>query len=156
MNSYDDFESKFDKMYAAKNYGECHRMFHTLKGLSGTIGAIKIYNGAKRLEKQFLDPYGVIDNMALADLLIDLSLLLNQLSIYLPAVEGFESNKSKVVLKKLKSLAEESDYNTEEYFLDNETPLKREFSDKQIHQLKEYIENFEFDEAVEFIDELLK
>jgi len=138
----------------ALNKEEYKRKIHTIKGLSGNIGAAKLHEICKKLEqsddKQYLDEF----NTELQNILHELTQKLESSTLQKNQTKAPIGDKIKrELLDELKNALELMEpqkcypiiEKIEAYALESEDA-------KRIHQIKELIENYAFDEALELFE----
>ncbi len=73
---------------AGQQWLDARRTVHTLKGLAGTLGALRLQHAAATVESALLDPHQRTDLTGqLADLDVELSALIHALQVHLPERE---------------------------------------------------------------------
>ena len=136
------------------------RVAHTLKGLSGTIGASTLQSHASTLEDLLgQTPPASLDvrQTALEQVRDTLAHLVGALQTDLPPQEApaassasFASEAVQEALTGLKILLSEDDPSAERYFLDRESLFMAAFP-RSFHRIKNAIVGFALDEALELI-----
>lgn len=127
-NSQIDFEERFIKAQKSNDKEEATRVAHTLKGVAGTIGAMKIYEIASKLEK------ASIKNENQKVINIYLKELTELLKPLMKALASLEKNNSKSIIK------------------ENEL-LDYEMAKKILIELEEFLKNDDTD-ALESLEKL--
>jgi len=127
---------------------------HTLKGFSGNIGASKLYEICKKVEasdgNQYIDEF----NIELQNILDELEAKLPKSSLKTKSDKALMSSEEKDQLfknlqKALKLMEPQKCYD----IIEKIDKYRLEAEDqKRFNQIKEYIHNYEFDEAVAFLN----
>ena len=174
---YKKMLSRFAKEYANKD-AELSSMLkndkkedailiaHSIKGLSGNLGMLGLFDAARKLEDSLRSDMSCTDievQSQLTAFSMTLQQSLNQINLFMETA-GKTENKPVVSEsvpldpKKLASLREalyESDAKSQELFYELEQELQNLIPEGKLGILRENIENFEFDEAYELLETLL-
>ncbi|MBN2824730.1 MAG: response regulator [Campylobacterales bacterium] len=149
LKEHKDFDLK------ALQEEEYKRKIHTLKGLSGNIGATKLQEICKKLEESQGEKYVGEFEKELQNILDELSTKLPTQTLKdVPPKEPISQKLKTQLLNELKSSLELMEpkkcydiiQKIENYALDNE-------DEKRFVQIKELIENYEFDDALMLFDD---
>jgi CheY-like chemotaxis protein len=139
------------------------RAAHTLKGVSGNIGAIELHKAAEKLEKDLNDEK--IDDIEkrlviFKDVLEPVmeAIRINLIDIKVSdekQVDGeIDKDKIKALLEELKELLEDDDFDAAEK-VDEIVEISGEFSKLEMTKIRKAVEDYEFDEALEITKKLI-
>jgi len=143
----------------AEDYELAEREVHTLKGLAGSIGANDLHQVAALVEQGIIE--GSKDLSELSELSRHLTDVLDVLAVLdtkkeevkVPSIE-MEPEKVKILMTRLKSLLEDDDGDAIEV-LEELSPVFTEGEvAKQIKRVAAYVENYEFENALEKLNEI--
>lgn len=131
---FNDSVNNLKKMLEENNIEEATRLVHTIKGISGNLGAMELYSASERLEKMFKESI----TSSSSDQTLD-------------------SKKIKESLKKLYKLIKEDSFDCQ----DSLDELTEAFGNNgrfssEIKQLSNFIQNFEYDKALPVVEKIAK
>ncbi len=145
------------------------RYFHTLKGLAGNIGSKVILELAKELELGIKSNLISIDELDANALVIDLDKKLHTLNLELDifvstiVIEDEQTDEEilsdevfKEKLKELFILVEDYDLDSESILLELKSTIVDMKDQLYFNSIKEALENYDYDEALERLNELVK
>jgi len=137
------------------------KISHTLKGVSGNIGAIYIADAMATVEQEIRGNYSVVDiDLLLDELQIILDSLMDSIDKYLQTITSCSSPSQGSLgtytesLINLKKLLMDSDSEALNYFEQVKADIAAVFSPEEFRQVERFMLNFEFDRALEKIDTL--
>ena len=165
---YHDYQDVVASMTTALSGGDdlsVQRLAHTLKGVSGSIGAKELNMAAMNLENGVKDgrtrPYtALLDRFqeAIQPVLKSLSTLNRTAARTTPAiaVTGSEIDVDKLqpMIQKVATLLQDMDPDAEERFLEIQECLTHSRFQKDVDQIAQHIGNFDFEEAGSALAEL--
>lgn len=156
IDSNREIVKEISSSYNAKDYDTSKRLVHTLKGVSGTIGADKIHELSKTIEKHIEDH----EDLKVAEGLIQLDLLIQQIIKSITSAfdhkEGiknvsFDPVKVKELIPQLKELLVKKSPKAKEIIKQLE---KAGLSNEAFDKVKRAVASYDFKGALPFIDEL--
>jgi len=136
------------------------RLVHTLKGVSGTIGADKIYNHAKNLETAIKKQ----DGNLYPEMLENLRESLDQAFIAIESLETKETeplsekkldkSKTALIINELKQLLKDDDTEATRCLSSLKEELKGLKLKKELDQIEELIDSYDFEEALKVLKQI--
>lgn len=135
------------------------KISHTLKGVSGNIGAKYVADAMATVEQLIQGNHSVVDiDLLLDELQIILDSLMDSIDKYLQTITSCSSPSQGSLgtytesLINLKKLLMDSDSEALNYFEQVKADIAAVFSPEDFRQMERFILNFEFDRALEKID----
>lgn len=158
-NNQKAFEEIFKDALAGSDASAPTRVAHTLKGVAGNVGATSIQESAQLLETACLEKKS---SEEIEDLFVK---VLAELKPVLSELEGLESLESESLntvefdlttlhetIKKLIDLLEDDDTDSGDVFMELKSQLNGEVTKNILDKVESCIENYEFEEALEYIE----
>lgn len=165
VKSQKNFQQKIDILVNSNQLEELVREIHTLKSLCGNIAATKLFDEAKDLE-EYLNLNGVDDNALkfIKELSLNLKNLVSniakQMNISIITDEDFlvsnllkNDEKIKKLFQELEILLKELDSSAIDKINQIKTLLGKN-SLEEIEILENYINSFDFDKAIDFLEKI--
>lgn len=160
--NFSPFLSTFSEYIKKKELDIAEREIHTLKGVSGNIGAFETYKISKEVEKALKEKKNVLDSIAYAELnenmkqdMIDINLLFNEIDSGDEQKEILSKEDLIIELNKLKNQL--NDYDTEsKKTLDDIIDTLKYYKIENISKLLQDINDYVFDEAMEIVLKIIK
>ncbi|MCF8259436.1 MAG: response regulator [Melioribacteraceae bacterium] len=150
VNIIEELKQKVEE----KDYETDHRLMHTLKGVTGNIGAIELHEKVKELEKFFIDKKLENIDKILSELDTFLSPILKQVREKVIENESkaeveISEDELKEKLAKLKEMLENFDPEAQNLILEIH-PIPGH--QKESQKLKDTIDAYDFDGATEIVE----
>lgn len=161
LNNYSDFIKNLRLLLKKKDKGVIERDIHTLKGVSGNIGAFRTHELCKEIEKAYKNKEDILKLDSFINLDQNLRKDISEISNLLKNTKD-ESTDDKIfsiedLLPKLEILFNQlDDFETDskQTFEDISSSLKH-YEINNIDILKTHINNYDFDEALEICEVII-
>jgi PAS domain S-box-containing protein len=162
LDNYQSMPLKVKSLIQAGDISTAKRIVHTVKGLSGSLGAIKLHQALKDVEHAILEQSSDLDH-ELNQLNQLVSNIMNQIANVLPDItiteqhtptKNLDSVKLVDELEKLKQLSMINDIEAEDLFEQIKTDLTHVLP-QEAEQLDKAVKNFDFKNSVKVIDMIL-
>lgn len=153
--NYSGFILKLKTSLKVKDNESIERDIHTLKGVSGNIGATETHNLSKVIEKAYKNKEDIMILKEFIEYEESIKEDIKDIELLLSSIEEDTSNKKvlskKEALKELEKLIQElEDYETESKLtLENISYSLEQYKVGNLKKLKDLINKYEFDEALE-------
>jgi CheY-like chemotaxis protein len=151
-NSIKDIQNHLD----AGDYETAERLAHTLKGVSGNIGAERVFENAKELNNairgrttQLLPALLEATDEAITEVLQGLE---KELDVDVESKKGSGSIELPSVIGTLQQALKENDFESEKIFTSIKGKLVEEGCGKEAEEIAEHLDNFNFKAAGEILD----
>ena len=155
------------KMLAENKMDEAKRFVHTIKGIAGNIGAADLYNSAYELENFVKDDKVTDIDPAMKDFETKLDIVIKGGEFVTNIIKteknvsalntSIDIEKTKKILINLYQLIKDNSFDSQEYFEKLKDMVNGDESlNKELKQLSNFIENFEFDEALPVVEKIAK
>lgn len=155
LKNYRDFTKDLSSLMKEKDYKSAKRSVHTLKGITGTIGAEELHNFINQVEQILLEKdYDKFTNQ-ISELDTRLNNVFDSIKRSLPAISNKDKIKTSLQITEIldqldKALSEQSpEANRLITLLEGS-----EFEDEHLNELKEAVFSYNFDEAKKVIDKI--
>jgi signal transduction histidine kinase/DNA-binding response OmpR family regulator/HPt (histidine-containing phosphotransfer) domain-containing protein len=157
-----DFSSKLISIYDSGDKEGSVRAAHTLKGVSGNIGAIELHKAAEELEKDlkeetvtnieerlktfntFLEP--VLEK-------IKMKLIDNEVSLVKSDDAQIDEDKIKILLEELVALLKDDDFEASEK-IDEIFDIAGNYKKAELLQIRKFVEDYDFEEALMIVEKI--
>lgn len=157
---YADVANKVKKAFHENDIEQALKLLHSMKGVSGSVGAMDLHNISRELEA------AVKKNVTNSDQLIKdfenaLQIVLQSISTLDDAQnrqtsstekEPIDLSKAMPIMTELKSLLQEGDVEANECVSAFKKLLQNSVVDKQITLLEKRIDNYDFDDALRILE----
>ena len=162
---YKSSHEEFEFLINQRAYQELERNAHTLKGLSGTVGAVKVQAPAAQFEALAKQRQGATQEHNDQELLDSLATIKEALSITISNITAFLNSQKHeggsvevstsdfvALLEEMLPLLEEDDTEVMEY-IETLSKLKGQYPESQ--EILEHIESYDFGQALALVKTLL-
>ncbi len=164
MKDQEHSAADIEQALTIRNHQVAERLVHTAKGVSGNIGAIELQKTAERLEAAIKSRDVEKTRKLLQSFSIELRKVLEGLVAIMPA-PGPSSEKEQIpkevnqekfqpILSRLHSLLANNDGEAMDYLDENWDELSKLPDQSVLSQLKNRVDQFDFDKALEFLQQL--
>ena len=160
--NFSSFIATLTESIKKKEWDIAEREIHTLKGVSGNIGAFETNKTSKKVEIELKERKDVLDSISYAELkesieqdMIGIDLLLNDID---QTDETREILSKEVLITKLNEMKEQlENYETEsKKTLDDIKDTLKHYKLENITTLQENLDNYDFDEAIEIVLKIIE
>ncbi len=155
--NYSDFSEQVNKAIENKDFELARRLVHTLKGVSGNLGAEELHNNVKKLEKDIKETNGKNFNSLVKIVSENLKTLLDSIRANLCG-KTLDCTKKSLTLEEISKKLDELKTKLEDYDTDAmqiaEELEKVENIGPEILKLKKYISDYDFDEALAALEKI--
>ena len=164
-NEYADKDAELNSLLHDSKKEDAILLVHSIKGLAGNLGMIPLFESTKKLEEA-LRTSGENMDIKVRGMAASFSLALRQTVAQITFLQKLEDkantckqecNCANFGTVNLTSLCEalcESDAKSQELFFELEPELQTLIPQGELNRLREYIENFELDDAYELLSSL--
>ena len=155
-----DTMARIQSALDARDLTTAEREVHTLKGLAGSIGATELHESAKVLERKIQNKEDMTNALSTVSSLLDAVLnVLNNVSLQPeaqepPSISMSEEHINTLVVR-LKTLLEEDDADAIEVLEQLAPAFSGKELSKDIQRIVTYVERYEFDQALEKLNEMV-
>ncbi|MDH5545775.1 MAG: response regulator [Gammaproteobacteria bacterium] len=159
------FVNEFMAAFNVDDIETAHRLAHTLKGVSGNIGALEAQSRAEKLQMAFAE------RVDTEEILVRLKYLEEELSRVLEAlyqadldsdekandnVISIDQGKKNVDLKEFARMLESGDTDASEKIVELRAQFQRDVIEPEIVELEQNIASYDFDAALESLHKIAK
>lgn len=165
-SQYNNKKSKdFLQLIDKKNLNDVKRFIHTLKGLTGSIGAIELYKLSKQIDNELNNEEISVSEALYLELELELDKLLNKLEPALNSTIKPETEVTSDILDdkeytdkliKFRDLLEFSELEATDILFDLKGTLLHHGYIEEYAQLERYTTDYEFEEASKILNLILK
>ena len=140
---------------------ELTRTAHSIKGVSGNIGALDLFKAAKELEMDLRENGISISSNIFSEFERALAVVVKALDSFIkdlpqpePIGESMDREKLMESLTRLTALIQEGTFEAEDYLDDIHDSLKQAGGGVTVSEVRTHLENFEFDQALASLKKL--
>jgi len=140
---------------------ELSRIVHSIKGVSGNIGALDLFKAAKELEMDLRENGISISSNIFSEFERALAVVVKALDSFIkdlpqpePIGESMDREKLMESLTRLTALTQEGTFEAEDYLDDIHDSLKQAGGGVTVSEVRTHLENFEFDQALASLKKL--
>ncbi len=165
-HDYNQVLSELESKLKRENYAELKFTVHTIKGVAGNIGSASLHNAAAALEKSLADnnQADMVNSLYVVFVKEFTSVLAELQGLYAhTAVEEFTeapgtAGKAEIaeLYNTLKPLLEAGNIKAEDFIPVIQTTLQQANDRELVKILIEYIQQFDFDEALETLEQIMQ
>lgn len=145
-----------------KNYTQVEKLSHMLKGVSGNIGADKIFQLCSKLEKiAVTEKDSAYIEQIVSELQEEMNVVSNSIieniNTNINDIKFIETTKQDLLESKqiLLKLLEDGDIKAIEYFKEIKSAFKKMTEENLFNSLESHVNKYEFDEAIKIISEII-
>ena len=163
VDNYSSFSANLKKELEAENFPQADILVHTLKGVSGNIGADQIFHKVKHLNKRFKNGNYNAYKHLISEIQQDLESLFsaiekNKKEVVVENKKEISSLSLDEVIKQLTKLKEYvlgNDFESIQQFDQIHDNLMQYTDSARLNKIKQFLSHYKFEKAMIFIDELL-
>ncbi len=161
IQNYGSFIQDLKQTIKHKDLEKAKRDIHTLKGVSGNIGATKTNELIKKLEQEFLEGKDIVRREVCKELEVSMKKDVNEITRVLASVKNNQSDNDilskDVVMDKLNILLEQIDnYDAiSKQTLAEIAPSLSAMNCTRVDNLKSLLVNYEFEESLEVVKQMI-
>ncbi len=156
--NYSDFCDQVNRAMDKKDFELARRLVHTLKGVSGNLGAEELHNSVKKLENDIKETKGENFNYLIKIVSEKLITLLDSIRANLCG-KTIDCNKKSLTSEEIGQKLDELKTKLEDYDTDAmeiaEELEKVENIETEIQKLKKLISDYDFDEALAALEKIM-
>ena len=153
--------SEIQEALEKDNNKDVLHLVHTIKGVSGNIGAEKLYNASEKLEREIKN-HEINKSTGLPNYFLNsLNQVLNSIDSLKKTQEKNQHLNNKTTTKirplflKIKELLEDDDMEAQDYMDCIKNQLANKGFDSELSKIDEYIAKYDFENALKSIDKLM-
>ncbi len=156
-SSLPDTLERLESIIEARNPEDLAALCHQLKGVSGNLGAIRLFQTVEAAEKMILEGEGVEAAGPVHAMLRQYMSALEELVMPADPIgsDGHEAGQLQPILLKIHDHLKNYEGDALDLFLENQNTLERRLGSDAYKRLKIQLEAYRFDEAIALIEKLL-